>query len=166
MKKILDSLNVKDFIFGVLVFVLSVVVYVISLKMPLSQYEPLGPSSLPKFLCIGLGILSCFIMKSSFKPQIKKEKELVKNKDTSLKERMLPLLIVSIVVIYTIILQNRLLNFPIATFALVMLLIFLLHSKEKKMGKRSFYFSTFLTSAFMSFGVYWIFTTLFNIRLR
>ena len=178
----------KDLIFFSLLFLLSLFVFSRAIKMPTSPHEPLGPGSMPLVLAIGLGCISLVrIVKLSMDwvngirnsaklsledERIKQDQQVDrKSPEDQPGDLMIPRPVLAVGAIIGLclmvaIMQFRWMGFRIIAFFYVLILSFFLQRREQRVSRLSFWVIAVIVAAVMSFGVFWLFTTVFNVRLR
>ncbi len=155
---------IADFSLSAGMIIVSILVFMESLKLKPSEYEPLGPAALPKALSVGLLILSIpLIIQGITKYRA------AKNRDTDIlaegdKRKPLNSLITAVsTIVYIFLIQF--IGFRISTVILFVFLGVLLHKQEKKVSSTVFYPTLFVIALGMSQVLYLIFTRILIVNL-
>lgn len=174
----LSAADRRDLILSGILLVPSVLVFILATRMPPSPLEPLGPGSLPMALSIGLGAMGIL----QILRVLRSRKSAPSDPSAASAARQQPAeeepgaavvprpgLAVGAVaglIAMTALIHARVLTFRPVAFVYVLFLAFFLHRREGKFSSKGFWIAAIIVSAAMSFGVHWMFTTIFNVRLR
>ncbi|MDK2897058.1 MAG: Tripartite tricarboxylate transporter TctB family [Candidatus Atribacteria bacterium] len=153
---------------GLLLFIGSLFVFLRTLELPPSPYEPLGPAFLPKTLSTLIGLLSLgIIVQYSLKLRaITNENGTERKKGLSYKLHPL-LAVVGLIItaIYIAVMSFGLIGFRPATFMFVLLLGNIIFHYERKLNKVYHHFMLIAISLILSFGLFYVFTNLIHTNL-
>jgi len=158
----------SDIYSSILFLILSVFIYIFSLKIKVSTVSSVGPDILPKTVAIGIGLLAIIqLIKSVTKYRREQvlnespEKEMTLEANTSTESPVsykTLLATIALVIGYIIFMEK--LGFLITNFIYLVLQIYLLSDKNKK--KVPLYI---LISAVVSFSIYYLFRNVFYLLL-
>jgi heme/copper-type cytochrome/quinol oxidase subunit 1 len=156
----------NDLALGIVLLIGSIFVFVESLKIPASPYEPLGAGFVPKTISLALGLLSIIVIVSSFYEVKRGAKGKDINNEESIPYKKHPLLAWAVIIcVFLDILLMPLIGFRLATFLLVSILGTLIFKNERKLGLLAHCLTLLTIAVAMSFGLYYLFTKIMFINL-
>lgn len=174
----------RELILALIVLIVGATAAAMTLRLPASPLEPLGPGALPLALGIALVILA-IIQLARVAIAVRKRKAAVPAEPMTVGQDAaegpskspqeaaeyvprpeLAILSASGLIVMTALIHLRVLGFRPAALVYVLFLSVILHWREKKFSRRAFWIAAIVMALAMSFGVHWVFTSVFNVRLR
>lgn len=167
-----DKSYIADFVLAIFLVGVSILIFLESLNLRPSVYEPLGPAAVPRALAISLVILSIPVIiqggKKLRKARSAPEEEAVESEPSGqIKGPQRPLLslltgVATIVYIFAV----QLIGFRISSIVLLIFLGAMVHRRERKMRPVVFFPTLFVLAVGMSQLLYFVFTRVLVVNLR
>jgi hypothetical protein len=162
----------KDFFLGLVLLLGSGFIYLKSLGISDSPYEPLGAGFLPKCLSLLIFFGAIIILIQSLRKYHgskitqsgEKTSNIVKMEPAYKKQPALAILLVISIFFY--ILFIHIIGFRLATFFFIMIIGNLLYAKEKKLGLPLHILIITLIALIMSLGLFYLFTKVLFVNLQ
>ncbi len=163
-----DKSYIADFSLSTGLVVISVLVFLESLKLKPSEYEPLGPAALPKALSLSLILFSIPLIAQGFRKfrALKSIGTAVQEGTPAESKTGKPLMsLVTAISTVAYIFLIGLIGFRISTVVLLLFLGILLHRQERKVSNAVFFPTLFVLAVGMSQILYLVFTKVLVVNL-
>ena len=166
-----DKSYIGDFLLTLGLFGISTLVFLESLKLKPSEYEPLGPAALPRALSIALMLLAVPVLIQGIRklrsaPSLHQEDRAPADEPQVIKGKQRPLLSLATgisTIVYIIAVQ--LIGFRISSIVLLVFLGTLLYRREQKGRPLPFFSVLILLAVGMSQLLYFVFTRVLVVNL-
>ena len=152
----------EDIIAGILLLIVSIVVFVFSNKIPRLVITTIGPAFMPKLVAIGMGVFSCLLIVKSLQiPTVAQKNEKRQVGQTSLLDFVrLHIDLVTIALLFLYAIGIAVLGFLVST-----IIYLFLHINLMGINKKQNLLVALVVSISISVGVYMLFSKVLYVML-